>query len=95
MTDWLSEIEGRDCFPEIILKDNGIEARLNDIINRIKQIKAPNWMDQAKKAHTIREKRNLVHAKLCLKESEKNDEKLCFRVVRYLKQIIETRYGKK
>ena len=95
LIDWLSEMERKDYFSERILNEEGKECSLLEIINRIKDIKAPKWATEANYAHTIRKKRNLVHAKLCLKETAIIDDTLCFEVVKYLKQIIDTRYGKK
>lgn len=93
LIDWLSEIDRKDYFTNKIHKSNSYEeADLRNIIDMIKEIKAPAWMEAADRAHIIRKKRNLVHAKLCLKESEKIDAKLCKRVIRYLSQIINTRY---
>ena len=45
-------------------------ADLVDYINEIKYIERPHWMEEASKAHEIRKKRNLVHAKLCIKSDE-------------------------
>ena len=42
-------------------------------------------------AHKIRRKRNLVHAKLCLKEEEDINEELCKKVIDYLKHVLKTR----
>ena len=43
------------------------KADLRDYIDAIEEIKKPDWMEEASRAQHIREKRNLVHAKLCLK----------------------------
>lgn len=68
------------------------KADLADYIDEIRDIKKPSWMQEAMDAHTIREKRNLVHAKLCLKNSVKIDEKLCRNVMEYLNNIISSRW---
>ena len=47
-------------------------------------------MEEASKAHEIRKKRNLVHAKLCLKSDEIN-EAVCREVIGYLEDVIKTR----
>jgi hypothetical protein len=47
-------------------------------------------MEEADKAHFIRQKRNLVHAKLCLKSEEIN-EMVCREVIDYLNDVLKTR----
>ena len=66
------------------------EAGLSDYINEIKVLAKPKWM-KADEAHQIREKRNLVHAKLCMSESKGINEDTCREVILYLKEVIETR----
>ena len=66
-------------------------ADLADYIDEIKQLKRPDWMQQAEGAHKIRKKRNLVHAKLCLRESAAIDEEMCKKVIEYLQEVIESR----
>lgn len=94
LIDWLSEIDHCNYFVEdLFVTDkwgNKKRAGLSDYINEIKYIEQPNWMAEAKKAHEIREKRNLVHAKLCLKSDEIN-EKVCRQVVSYLEDVLKTR----
>ncbi len=95
LIDWLSEIKGIDYFEnDYSVKDKRTgkyrKANLCDYINEIKYIERPNWMIQADKAHEIRKKRNLVHAKLCLKSDDIN-EKVCQEVIVYLKDILKTR----
>ena len=62
----------------------------DDYINEIKYIERPHWMEEASKAHEIRKKRNLVHAKLCIKSDEIN-ENICKQVIEYLKDVLKTR----
>ena len=69
LIDWLSEIDGKNYFEVEYHVTGKYQAQLIDYIDAIKKIKAPAWMEEAKKAHMIREKRNLVHAKLCLKKT--------------------------
>ena len=55
--------------------------------------KARGYCRKTEKAHQIREKRNLVHAKLCLEKNtlinddtckeEKEDENIKFRIIEY------------
>ena len=68
-------------------------ADLADYIDEIRDIKRPEWMEEASEAHKIREKRNLVHAKLCLKKSAEINEETCNNVITYLKRIIESRWA--
>lgn len=95
LIDWLSEIKGKDFFSEeFMVKDrytNKIKrADLIDYINEIKYIKRPDWAVQAQEAHSIRKKRNLVHAKLCINNDEIN-ETVCRQVIEYLQNILRTR----
>lgn len=95
LIDWLSEIHGKDYSKvdyEVwdIHKNAPKRAELVDYINAIKEIKKPKWMKEARKSHDIRKKRNLIHAKLCLKSDEIN-EKVCEQVIDYLKDIFKTR----
>lgn len=96
LIDWLSEIDQCDYFAEdymVYNKKTGqqVKGTLFDYIDAIKKIKQPNWSVQADRAHEIREKRNYVHAKLCLNESEIINDNLCKKVVSYLKDILRTR----
>ena len=97
LIDWLSEIKNKNFFEEdyIVIDRNGHPKRadLIDYINEIKMIKRPNWMEEADKAHVIRKKRNLVHAKLCMNTDEISKE-VCEEVISYLKDVLVTRSGK-
>lgn len=95
LIDWLSEIDGKDYFSEdymIVDKKTGRTKRadLIDYIDAIAEIERPRWMDEAKKAHEIRKKRNLVHAKLGIVSDEINDRS-CKMVISYLKAVLKTR----
>lgn len=95
LIDWLTEIKGEDYFKKdyMITDRNGRSKRadLIDYINEIKEIEKPNWMDEAQKAHEIRKKRNLVHAKLCLNQAVMVNEDTCRMVIEYLKDVLKTR----
>lgn len=95
LIDWLSEIHHKDYFNEdymITDRRTGREKRadLVDYINEIKYIERPHWMEEATKAHEIRKKRNLVHAKLCINSDEIN-ETVCRQVIDYLRDVLKTR----
>ncbi len=94
LIDWLSEIKGHDYFSEdyMVTDRNGRQKRadLIDYINEIKYIERPHWIDEANKAHEIRKKRNLVHAKLGINSDEINEE-TCRMVIDYLRDVIKTR----
>ena len=95
LIDWLSELKKKDYFlTKYLIEDvrGKRPANLADYINIIDDIKKPDWMKEAEKAHEIREQRNKVHAKLCLNDEEKIDAKLCEKVIKCLSQIIKTRY---
>lgn len=95
LIDWLSEIHKKDYFQEeyyIVDSKTGKHKRaeLVDYINEIKYIERPYWMEEASKAHEIRKKRNLVHAKLCMNSDEIN-EHVARTVIKYLKDVLKTR----
>ena len=91
LIDWLSEIDGKNYFEVEYHVTGKYQAQLIDYIDAIKKIKAPAWMEEAKKAHMIREKRNLVHAKLCLKKTFAINDNACQLVLRYLTEVLRTR----
>lgn len=97
LIDWLSEMEGKNYFeedytvPDRRRAGQTKPAQLIDYIDAIRAIKRPEWMEEADKAHEIRKKRNLVHAKLCLKSSIEINEETCRMIVGYLVDIIKTR----
>lgn len=93
LIDWVSEIHQKDYFKEDFITRSGKPAVLSDYIKEIKYLKHPDWAVEADKAHLIREKRNLVHAKLCMKSDEINED-VCKRVIQYLQEVLETRNGK-
>ncbi len=96
LIDWLSEIDGKNYFKEnyeVYDKHLGIRKRadLFDYINSIQALQKSSWNDAAKKATEIRKKRNLVHAKLYITESEISKE-ICTEVINYLEYIVNTRW---
>ena len=94
LIDWVSEKYRKNYFEEdLYVRDrNGRNKRadLIDYIDIIKEIQKPAWMEEAGKAHIIRQKRNLVHAKLCLKSDDIN-EAVCREVIDYLNDVLKTR----
>ena len=82
------------CFEEdyMVTDRNGRikRADLIDYINEIKYIERPHWIEGATKAHEIRKKRNLVHAKLGI-NSDEIDRDTCRMVIDYLRDVIKTR----
>lgn len=98
LIDWLGSMHGRDYFNEKYFvadrrnKAKTREANLIDYIDAIADIKKPDWMEEQGKAHHIREKRNMVHAKLCMIKSKEINGKTCKQVIDYLIEIISTRY---
>lgn len=99
LIDWLSDIHGKNYFEEdyYITSHSGKtkRAELIHYINSIKFIYRPKWMEEADKAHEIRKKRNLVHAKLCMKSDMDINEETCKQVIGYLKDILKTRGASK
>lgn len=92
LTDWLSEIDGIDYFSVDTRNNPSYPSDLKGFINAIKIIKRPSWMREADKAHTIRKKRNVVHAKLCMSQTMQINADTCKMVIEYLMDIISTRY---
>lgn len=94
LIDWLSEIKNVDYFKQdyYVRRKDGRKAKatLYDYIDEIELIEQPDWVDEAKMAHAIREKRNQVHAKLCIKEKDIN-EGTARMVCNYLEKVLETR----
>jgi len=98
LIDWLSEKHRinylyTDYFVEKERKDGTTywaKANLHDYITAIEELEAPNWTSEAEMADCIREKRNLVHAKLGIKSDEVNED-TCRMVIDYLEKVIETR----
>jgi len=98
MIDWLGAINHKDYFNEDYMvvdrwdKTKTKRAELIDYIDAVAEIKKPDWMEEQSKAHHIRYKRNMVHAKLCMKKSQQINEETCKQVIDYLIEIISTRY---
>ena len=67
------------------------KADLSDYIDEIKDLKKPKWIRESQEADEIRKKRNLVHAKLCLKENVQINDSLCRSVRDYLLDVIASR----
>ncbi len=88
LLEWLSEEEEKDYLNGYCPYD------LSQMIDRIADINRPDWMYEQKKAHEVRKKRNLVHAKLCLKNEEGINKETCEKVLSYLKVILNTRLVK-
>lgn len=98
LLDWLSEKDGVNYFTNPyrvrFVDPNGRvgwkrDENLKTYIDSIPELQVPEWM--AENAHTIRKQRNLVHAKLCLRDDVGIDEETCKTVITYLKQVIESR----
>lgn len=94
LIDWLSDMSGKNYFEEDFTPEDRKgykeKASLKDYINAVKYIEYPRWMDGAEMAHDIRDKRNLVHAKLGLYSDDINEE-TCLMVIDYLERVIKTR----
>jgi hypothetical protein len=65
---------------------------LDYYISKVAKISTPPWMQEMKNnANSIKDKRNLVHAKLCLRDDVKINDETCKDVISYLKEIIKVR----
>jgi len=96
LLDWLDELEPKENWPqkETIYdkcKGKDVPVGLDVYIKAIKRIKKPMWMKDADKAFEIKNQRNLVHTKLCLKDDINIDKGLCEKVIKYLAEVIRTR----
>lgn len=97
--DWLKELDPQTDWSGKVtyINDDGkeITAGLDYYINKIAKISTPPWMADKKylkkEAHYIREHRNLIHARLCLKPGVEINDELCKNVISYLKDVIEAR----
>lgn len=92
LVDWLNEKDPKGDWLSAHDNDKTGKYNLCNYINQIKEIQKPRWIDPAKKAHIIREKRNLVHATLCLNSQQTIDNNLCLEVLKYLKYVMSTRW---
>lgn len=94
LIDWMSEIDKKNYFetPMQVNRDGRWrDASLFDYIDEIKEIKRPSWAVGAERAHVIRKRRNLVHARAVINSQIDINEKSCREVIDYLKYVIETR----
>ena len=92
LIDWLSEIKGINYFEKNFMIGDRV-ATLKDYIDQIRELKKPSWFDASEKANMIRNKRNLVHAKLYINDSDISKE-TCTEVINYLEYVINTRWAK-
>lgn len=96
LIDWISELDGQDYFAEDYMVIRGKKQKRADLYDYIKEIKSikeskgSNWNNEESKANEIREKRNLVHAKLGINSDEIN-EKTCRIIIDDLRYIIKSR----
>ena len=95
LIDWKSEIDKKNYFKTNlkILKEDGNEKRA-DLVDYIKLLYdeyGEKWKNEKEKADMIREKRNLVHVKLCLNKKEQITSDLCLEIIDNLKEIVESR----
>lgn len=96
LIDWLSEMKKDDFFVKDYMiydkyRNKERRADLRDYIDEIQDLKKPSWFDAAKKATEIRKKRNLVHAKLYINDSDISKE-TCTEVINYLEYVVNTRW---
>lgn len=103
LLDWLSEKDGKDYFYEPFLVEmedgkGGFRLVNKDnlfwYIKKIEEIEQPDWMEPENKADYIREKRNTVHVKLCLKKDIEINREICQKVIQYLTDIVRIRFEK-
>lgn len=90
LLDWLSEYENTEEISDIAKDENGRDMGLSKIINRLKEIIKPYWYEVSK-AHEIRQTRNMVHPKECIKNNKKVTYEECARIIEDLKEILESK----
>lgn len=97
LIDWLGEIDGKNYFNEdyLVVDEKFNYQRRADLLDYINEIqkKCPKWIDGARKATEIRKKRNLVHARLYIKENEISSD-VCYEMLHNLETIINNRWNK-
>ena len=94
--DWLSEKDGNNYFTDNLMvydKHLKIERRadLKDYIDKLQSLEKSFQNGAASKATEIRKKRNLVHAKLYINESDISKE-TCSEIIDYLQSVVNTRW---
>lgn len=84
LLDWLSEIEMVNYFEDVRA------PTLFEMINRLYEL---DFLDDISKnqAHTIRDKRNLVHPRKYLNSGAKLTDEMCAKIVADLKQVLSQR----
>ena len=95
--DWLSEKDGKNYFTDNLMvydKHLKIERRadLKDYIDKLQSLEKSFQNGAASKATEIRKKRNLVHAKLYINESDISKE-TCSEIIDYLQSVVNTRWN--
>lgn len=90
LLDWLSEYENTDEVSDIGVDKNGRDMGLAKIIVRLREIIKPEWYE-SQKAHEIRETRNMVHPKECIKSNKKVTVEECEKIIKDLKEILESK----
>lgn len=90
LLDWLNILDPRGNWINGY-DDNDERYKLSNYIKQIRNLKKPSWL-AVDQAHTIRRKRNLVHAALCLHDDTEINEDLCIEVLGYLKYVLDTRW---
>lgn len=94
LIDWLSEIHGKNFFNSryrIKLKNgNTKDATLENMIDEIEELEKPDWAEEAKCAHKIKYMRNRIHADLCIRTQDVN-EQAARMVIECLDKVLRTR----
>ena len=80
-----------DANGQYIYKEKA-KAELADYIDEIKDIKGNSWNKMAEKSHQIREKRNMIHAKIVIKNGPVLNEFTCKNIVNDLMIVIDSRW---
>lgn len=93
LLDWLSEYEDTENLSEVAIEKNGRDLGLSKIIYRLRMIVKPEWYESSK-AHEIRETRNMVHPKECIRSNKKITEDECKIIIENLKDIMESKQRK-
>lgn len=89
LLDWLSSKDGRDYFKNPFFYKGKETSNLKDYIDAVPELDEPAWMRS--NTHEIRKRRNLVHAKLMLKDEVGINSETCTQVIGYLKDVISKR----
>lgn len=94
LIDWYSEIKNINYFEKdlkVNKRNQELRADLIDYIKLLREELGSEWDAAREKADDIRNTRNLIHIKLCLRREETVDETRCRELIEELQYVIDSR----